>query len=82
MKAIAILLAPALMAGCAVIRYADGERVAIEHENPDVQQLQAKADQACKDSGGHGSARLASNIPVNPSLPAGMSRMVATYRCG
>lgn len=75
------LLTILLLPGCAVIRYADGQRVAIEHEYSDPSELQAKADAACTDSGGRPPAVLVSNLSVNPSLPAALTRRVATFRC-
>lgn len=81
MRNVALIAVASLLAGCAIIRYADGQRVAIEHEQPDLAELQAKADKACQESGGKAPATLVSNLPVNPSLPAALVRKVATYRC-
>lgn len=82
-KLAALPLVVALLAGCAVVRYADGQRVAIEHD-PEVSQaeLQSKADAACVQSGGHSPAKQISTASVNPSLPASMVRKVATFNCG
>jgi hypothetical protein len=81
MKNIILIALVTMLAGCAIIRYADGERVAIEHEQTDPAELQPKADQACLQSGGKAPAKLVSNLSVNPSLPDGMARKVATFRC-
>lgn len=80
MRAIIIIAALALP-GCAVVRYADGERVAIEYEHQDPRELQPKADAACVESGGRPPASLISDVSVNPSLPAAITRRVASFRC-
>lgn len=78
---VALLLGVVLLAGCAQIKYADGERVAIEHENPDLTQLQAQADRACLQSGGRAPAVLASDMPVATIFPSALTRHTATFRC-
>jgi uncharacterized protein YceK len=81
-KITAVAIAAMLLTGCATVRFADGERVAIEHDMVDAQRLQAQADQVCRESGGRAPATLVSDMPVNPALPPAISRMVATFRCG
>lgn len=81
MKIAGTLIAVALLSGCAVVRYADGQRVAIEYEHQQPSELQPKADQACIESGGKPPATLVSDMSVNPSLPAAITRRLATFRC-
>lgn len=77
----ALVLGAVLLAGCAHIQFADGERVSLEHDNVELAQLQVQADKACVQSGGKAPAVLVSNLPVADILPASMTRHAATYRC-
>ena len=71
------------LSSCAVVRFADGQRVAIEHDMPDAYlgEVQSKADAACERSGGKRPAVLISNLPLNDVLPSAMVKHTATYRC-
>lgn len=83
MRATVLAVAASMLAGCALVRHADGERVAIEHEMPDkyLGEIQSNADEACIRSGGKAPAKMVSNLPVNQSMPEWMVRKIATFRC-
>lgn len=81
MRMLALSAATALLVGCAQVKFADGERVAIEHETQTLADIQPQADQACVQSGGRAPAVLISSIPVSDFMPASMVRKVATFRC-
>ena len=79
-KFIPALLCALALSGCAMVRFADGQRVAIEHES-DPASLQEQADKACAASGGKPPASLISNLPLHDYAPAWMVRKVATFKC-
>lgn len=83
MRTIIIALCLAV-AGCAQVKYADGQRVALEHDiGAGVDEIvQKDADAACLKSGGKAPAVRLSSLPVTTVLPAWMTRHVSTFRCG
>lgn len=76
------IAAALLLAGCAQIKFADGERVAIEHDPMLAKaDVQAQADKACMQSGGRAPAVMVSDLPVTNVFPTSMTMHTATFRC-
>lgn len=81
-RMLAAMAAACALSACAVVKYNDGERVALEHDGTtSAETLQAKADDACALTGAKTAQHVATvhKVPGNPLGRLGA--MLSTFRC-